>query len=760
MTRQVHYSMTTDASVDLVLFVNGLPVATVELKSQTSGQNINHAVRQYRFDRDPRELLFAFKKRALVHFAVDTDEASMTTKLAGRETRFLPFNQGWGTGSGNPPAPGKHKTHYLWEEIWERHGWIDILSRFIHLAKVEEVRNGKTLTSEKLIFPRYHQLDATRKLVAHAQRHGTGNNYLVMHSAGSGKSNTIAWLSHHLSSLHGDDDQVIFDSIIVITDRRILDRQLQDTIYQFEHKSGVVKKIDQHSDQLARAMESGTRIIITTLQKFPFISTKLQQIAGKHFAIIVDEAHSSQTGEAAHKLKQLLAVVNDLETQEEDPPDGEDDVINTVTAAGRLPNVSYFAFTATPKHKTLALFGTLQEGTTERRPFHVYSMRQAIEEEFILDVLKNYTTYKTYYRLEKKALDDPEVETGKAGRAIAKYLEIHPHNIAQKIEIIVEHFRNKTMPRIDGRAKAMVVARSRRQAVAYKLAFDAYIRDKGYGIKSLIAFSGTVTDDLGLSHTEVSMNNGLSEKRLAATFDTDDFRVLLVAEKYQTGFDQPLLHTMYIDKRLDGVKAVQTLSRLNRIFPPSKEDTFVLDFVNDAETIRKAFEPYYEEAYIEDVTDPNLLFDLKEKVAAKQVLWQEDIDAAWLALEGSESIERANAVLNSAIDPVIERWRVLNQPEREEFRTLLQSYIRLYAYLLHIVPFASVELLKLYEVGRFVLRKLRRDVGEPLQLDDQVALRYYRVTKTGEHRIALGHDELPGLGGPSEVGTLELRENS
>mgnify|MGYP001480330030 CR=1 FL=1 len=760
VTQQMHFDPKSEQSVDLVLAVNGLPVATAELKSQTSGQTVEKAMHQYRHDRDPKLPLFSFKRRALVHFAVDADLAYMTTRLAATSTHFLPFNRGQRTpgghtAAGNSPNASGHRTAYLWEDVWERDSWLDILERFMHLEKLEEQRDGKKVIKESLIFPRYHQLDATRSLVAHAHDHGPGHNYLIQHSAGSGKSNTIAWLAHHLSSLHGADDALVFDSTIVITDRRVLDKQLQDTIYQFEHKSGVVAPIDKDSDQLAAAMTAGTKIIITTLQKFPFILQKIGTLGAKRFAIVVDEAHSSQTGEAAHKLKKLLASVGESE-QEEDAPDGEDELVKEVQAVGRLSHVSYFAFTATPKAKTMALFGEKQE-VGGYRPFHVYSMRQAIEEKFILDVLQNYTTYKTFYRLEKQGIDDPEVETRKAGRAIAKFMELHPHNIAQKVQVMVDHFASKVMPKIEGKAKAMVVARSRIQAVKYKQAFDAYIREKGYPIKSLVAFSGGVKDELDIEYTEPGMN-GFGEKEVPKKFASEEFRVLLVAEKYQTGFDQPLLHTMYVDKRLDNVKAVQTLSRLNRIYP-GKDDTFVLDFVNDAETIRKAFLPYYEEACLPEETDPNLLYDLKNKIMDAQVLWPDNVEAAWRALESPADVKLGNAALNAALDPAVERFTAKETGEQEEFRAQLQGYVRLYAYLLHIVPFSDVDLLKLYEVGRFLLRKLpRRNAGEAFDLDDQIALRYYRLTKTGDHKIALGGDELPGLEGPSAVGTLEVRD--
>ena len=761
VTRQVHYDPKSDKSIDLVLAVNGLPVATAELKSQTSGQNVKHAIHQYQTDRDPRLPLFAFKKRALVHFAVDTDEVWMTTRLAGTGTRFLPFNRGvtsvgGHTAAGNPVNPDGHRTAYLWEEVWARDSWLDIIERFIHLEKIEEERDGKLVTRESIIFPRYHQLDATRRLVIDAKSHGPGHRYLVQHSAGSGKSNTIAWLAYHLASLHGYDDKPVFDTTIVISDRRVLDKQLRDTIYQFEHKAGVVQAIEQGSTQLAEALIAGTKIIITTLQKFPFVMKKIDHLGGKHFAIVIDEAHSSQTGEAAHKLKKLMEGAGP-DDQEEDAPDGEDTVVHEVKTYEGLTHVSHFAFTATPKAKTIALFGTRREGEDRVVPFHTYSMRQAIEEQFIVDVLQNYTTYKTFYRLEKKGLEDPEVETGRAGKAIARFVELHPYNIAQKVQVILDHFATKVAPLLDGEARAMVVTRSRIQAVKYKLAFDKYIKKMGLPFQSIVAFSGTVTDDMNLAFTEVGMNH-FNEKELPEKFNSGDYRVLLVAEKYQTGFDQPLLHTMYVDKRLDGVKAVQTLSRLNRMYP-GKDEVFVLDFVNDAESIRQAFLPYYEQAYLEEETDPNLLFDLKTKIMDAQILWTENVEAGWTALQSSGDETKGNAALNAALDPPVERFKEREKTAQEEFRNWLGGYVRLYAYLLHIIPFADLELLKLYDVGRFLLRKLpRKGSMGALDLDDQVALRYYHLTKTGEHHIALSGDELPGLEGPTAVGETTEHE--
>jgi len=557
--------------IDVTLAVNGLPVVTVELKNPLTGQRAANAVEQYMEDRDERDLLFSFKKRALVHFAVDPDEAWMTTRLKGKETTFLPFNRGNGHGAGNPPVEDNWKTHYLWDEVLQADSLLDILQRFMHLeAKERQVKTDKgarTIRKETMIFPRYHQLDAVRKLVAHARQHGSGRNYLIQHSAGSGKSNSIAWLAHRLASLHGANDEKVFHSVVVVTDRRVLDQQLQNTIYQFEHKTGVVEKIDEDTQQLARALSNGTPICITTIQKFPFISRALSTLekkgtgvkidtAGKRFAVIVDEAHSSQSGDTATTLRGMLnkdgieAAIAAQLSDEEDSDLSEEAraaILRDALKRARQPNLSFFAFTATPKFKTKVLFD--EPGPSGASPFHEYTMRQAIEEGFIMDVLQNYTTYKRFFGLIKQVEDDPEVPRKKAAKALTRYLELHPVNIEQVVSVIVEHFRLYIMHELGGRAKAMVVTGSRLAAVKYKLAFDRYIKDRGYsGIRSLVAFSSTVEDpdDPGSSYTEVSMNGGLAESELPETFERDDYRVLLVAEKYQTGFDQPLLQTMYV----------------------------------------------------------------------------------------------------------------------------------------------------------------------------------------------------------------------
>ncbi|WNN88695.1 type I restriction endonuclease subunit R [Gloeocapsopsis dulcis] len=630
ITRQVRYSTCNENSIDLLLSINGLPVATVELKNQFTGQDVEKAKQQYRRDRDDRELLFQFKRRALVHFAVDPDEAWMTTRLDGSKTRFLPFNQGYNKGAGNPPNPNGYKTTYLWEEIWLKDSWLDIVGRFLHLEQDTIKLNGKSAKKESLIFPRFHQLDVVRKLTADAKAKGAGQNYLIQHSAGSGKSNSIAWLAYQLANLYNDYNARVFDSVIVITDRRVLDQQLQDTIYQFDHVAGVVQKVDRNASQLAEALASGTNIIITTLQKFPFVLDKIGELPKRNYALIVDEAHSSQGGEASKKMKEVLTVIDLSRSAKEsggsygnEDEDEEDWVRKSMLSRGKQPNLSFFAFTATPKPKTLEVFGHLNnQGQPE--PFHLYSMRQAIEEGFIMDVLQNYTTYKTYFRLTKAIADDPQIHKKKASKAIARFLSLHPHNLAQKTEVIVEHFRQCVMPKIGGKAKAMLVTASRPHVIRYKDEFDKYLKKQGYNdIKALVAFTAFIDRETGISYTESDIN-GFGERELPEKFETDEYQLLIVADKYQTGFDQPLLHTMYVDKKLSGVKAVQTLSRLNRTCP-GKEDTFVLDFANEEQEIIDAFQPYYEQTLLAATTNPNRLYDLKNRIDSFQIIWTSEV---------------------------------------------------------------------------------------------------------------------------------------
>jgi type I restriction enzyme R subunit len=769
VTRQVKYSLKNENALDLVLSINGLPVATVELKNQFTGQDTTNARRQFIEDRDPAELLFQFKKRALVHFAVDADEVYFTTALNRGKTRFFPFNKGFNRGAGNPLNPKGHKTAYLWEEIWQKDSWLDIVGRFIHLETETKTEDGKKRKEERIIFPRYHQLTAVRELEYKAKTQGTGKNYLIQHSAGSGKSNSIAWLSYRLYSLYGGDDKKVFNSVVVITDRRVLDKQLQDTIFQFEHKAGVVQKIDQNTGQLRDALLEGSSIIITTLQKFPFVlesiarlaketgadaDTALTKIAQNKYAVIIDEAHSSQSGESTKDMKSVLGgkkFENKENEASEDEPDGEDFIRQSILDRGKQPNISFFAFTATPKPKTLEVFGENGEAS------HLYSMRQAIEERFILDVLKNYVTYQTFFKLSKAIEDDPEVNKKKASRAIARFMSLHPYNLSQKTEVMVEHFRQITAKRIGGKAKAMVVTGSRLHAVRYYFEFKKYLKEKGYNdIKPLVAFSGKVPDpDLPSKTYTESELNGFGEKELPERFKTDEFQLLLVADKYQTGFDQPLLHTMYVDKKLSGVKAVQTLSRLNRTHA-GKDDTFVLDFANDREEILKSFQPYYEITSLEAPSDPNRLYDLKREIEKVQIVWQSEVDNFCREYYAKPNLHqnKVNGLINAYVDPAVHRFAALEDEEvRDDFKNSATSFINAYAYLSQIMPFEDEELEKFYTYCRFLLLKLpKRNLNDRFKLKDEVSLEYHRLQKISEGSIVLEPAVAYKLKTPTEAG--------
>lgn len=777
VTRQLHFSPKCEKSLDVTLSLNGIPVVTVELKNPLTGQTVDDALRQYRRDRDPREPIFEFKRRTLVHFAADTEAVRMTTRLAGNATHFLPFDKGREGGAGNPsdPAGRTYRTAYLWEEVLQRDSLLDILARFLHL-QIDEKRDdqGRKVKVESMIFPRYHQLDAVRRLVDLARAEGVGHNYLVEHSAGSGKSNTIGWLAHRLASLHDAGNQRVFDSVIVVTDRVVLDQQLQDTIYQFEHKRGVVQQIDERSRQLAEALENAVPIIITTLQKFPFVSRQLLKLAEergeqgtgmlptRRCAVIIDEAHSSQGGETATDLKEVLGG-EDLREEArrraiEERREDLEELFRSMVKRGRQANLSFFAFTATPKHKTLAVFGRNGE------PIHRYTMRQAIEEYFILDVLKNYTTYATYYKLLKACEDDPQVERKKAAKALARFLRLHPHNIAQKTEVMVEHFQAVVRHKIGGRAKAMVVTGSRLEAVRYKQSFDRYIKEKGYAIKTLVAFSGTVQDDKlpDVAYTEEKMNLGIREKELPEKFATQEYQVLLVAEKYQTGFDQPLLHTMYVDKRLAGIQAVQTLSRLNRIHP-LKEDTFVLDFVNDRGEIREAFKGYYEGAEMGEEVDPARMYAIKGELDASGIYLGEEVERFGVVYFKPKQRQSAqdHQAINAALDPAVSRFAVLQENEEDEaelWRGKVQAFRNLYAFLSQIIPYQDSDLERLYVFLRHLAAKLpRRRSGPAYQFDDEVRLEYYRLQKISEGSISLKEGTAQPLDGPKEVGSGMVR---
>ena len=778
--------------IDMVLSVNGIPVITIELKNEMSatGWTVEDAKYQYRKERNPQGKLFEFKKRALVHFAVDTQEVYMTTKLEGENTRFLPFNRGFNDGKGNPPVENDVRTAYLWREVLRKDSLMELIGRFLHLSREErKIRTDsgfRYITSESMIFPRFHQLDAVRKLIAHTKTHGAGKNYLIQHSAGSGKSNTIAWLAHHLASLHNANDEKIFNSVIIVTDRVVLDRQLQETVAQFEQTDGVVQKIDKDTHQLTAALAANVPIIITTIQKFPYVMHSIQTKAkhgehisldteGKRFAVIVDEAHSSQTGETAGELRQVLnksgieaaiaAEFLDLDEDEQADIEVQKNILREQFKRSRQDNLSFFAFTATPKWKTLALFDEPNEqGET---PFHSYSMKQAIEEGFILDVLANYATYKQYFRLLRTADSDIELPKHKAKKELMRFVNLHPSVISQKVEIIIEHFQSVTRHKIGGYAKAMVVTSSREAAVRYKLAFDEYIAEKGYeGIKSLVAFSGKVIlpEQTEKEYTEPSMNGGIKETELPEQFDSDNYQVLLVADKYQTGFDQPLLHTMFVDKVLSGVQAVQTLSRLNRT-TKGKEDTFVLDFVNDHEAIYDAFKPYYQRTALGDIPSDEKLDSLGNTLDEWKIYTQSDIDEfanIWFSGRTTPT-NSEHKRLNAVIDKAIEKYKhISDDPEHNEeqqklFKSQLQSYLNLYLFVSQILPYADSIHEKRYVYLKALMMKLPRGKqSEKLDLSKMAILQYYRLQQIGEGSIKLNEGEAEPQKGSTDVGTGQV----
>lgn len=752
VVRQVRFSTKNANCLDLVLFLNGIPIFTAELKNPLTGQDVEDAIRQYKTDRDPREPLLAYG-RCLAHFAVDPDLVYVATKLAVQKTRFLPFNKGKFGGAGNPPispTQNGYATAYLWEESWARDSVLDLIRQFIHEVE-EEDDNGRKTGKRFLIFPRYQQLDCVRKLVTDARATGAGQRYLIQHSAGSGKSFTIAWLAHQLATLHDASDHRVFDSIVIVTDRRVLDRQLQTTMRQFEQTLGVVENIDTTSRQLKEALESGKTIIVTTLQKFPVIAKEIGELSGKRFALIVDEAHSSQSGESTKSLKSVLSAgsLEAAESEEAATETPEEELENTILAEmekrGRLPNLSTFAFTATPKPKTLELFGT-KRADGRFVPFHLYSMRQAIEEGFILDVLATYATYKAYWRLLKRVEDDPRYDKKKADYLLKSFVELHPHAIGEKVKISVEHFAAKVQGEIGGKAKAMIVTRSRLHAVRYKLAVDKYFLERGYPFKALVAFSGKVEDG-GQSYTESGMN-GFPETQTAKTFERPEYRFLIVANKFQTGFDQPLLHTMYVDKKLGGVGAVQTLSRLNRTHP-EKTGTMVLDFANELEEIKDAFEPYYETTVLSEATDPNLLYEVQARLSEFPVFTVADVDAfAKVYFDPKSTQDRLYAVLSR----VVERFGELSKNEKDDFRGQLTDYLRLYSFLVQVLPFTDAELEKLYVFARHIRRLLPADREElPREVQQNIDMESYRIQQTASGKIAL--ERRPGVLDPVSTKT-------
>jgi type I restriction enzyme R subunit len=739
--RQVFFSPKNRKSLDLVVFINGIPLISFELKNELTKQNVQHAIRQYKEDRDPNEELFRLG-RLMVNFAVDTEEVWMCTHLKGEQSYFLPFNKGHLNGAGNPPAEGI-KTEYLWKEILKKSNLTDIVQNFCQFVEEEkeyldEKGKVKLRKEKKLIFPRYHQWRVVRRLLEHASETGSGQKYLIQHSAGSGKSNSISWLAHQLVGLHDQTGQNnIFDTIIVVTDRRVLDAQIRNNIRQFQQVAGVVEAITEGSKQLKQALEEGKKIIITTIQKFPHIVEEIGDLPGNHFAVIIDEAHSSLSGQMARKLNQAIAKTEDEETDPEtedgDTITGEDLIAELIKSRKLLPNVSYFAFTATPKNKTLELFGVpYQEGEkTKFKAFDLYAMKQAIEEGFIMDVLQNYTTYQSYYALLKKIEDDPEYDKQRAQKKLRHFVESHEHAIKKKTALMVDHFMEEVIRKrkVGGKAKAMLVTSSRANAVTYKKAFNDYLKKINSPYKAIVAFSGEID-----GKTEANLN-GFSSASIPAEFEKSEYRFLIVANKYQTGFDQPLLHTMYVDKKLGGVNAVQTLSRLNRSHP-LKQETFVLDFANTADDIKKAFDPFYECTILGEGTDPNKLFDLQDALDNYQVYSIEQVNEFSDKLLANHPLDQ----LHSLLSKCSEVFKQDLTPEQQvDFRLKAKTYVRLYVFLSQMVPFENPYLERLY----IFLTHLQNKLGSDASVDmakgilSNIDMDSYRLQLEATNRILM-----------------------
>lgn len=757
--RQWHYSQQNNNSVDMMLAINGIPVVAIELKNQLTGQTVDNAKLQWQYDRDQREPAFWLNHRILAYFAVDLYEAWMTTELKGTDTYFLPFNQGSNGagndgGAGNPQAEDdNYVTSYIWENVLQKDSLLDIIQKFISFEVKTEKKDGKNVTKKRLIFPRFHQLDVVRKLIADVRENGSGNNYLIQHSAGSGKSNSIAWTAYRLASLHNDTNEPVFTSVVIVTDRRNLDAQLQETITGFDHMFGSVCAIDEKksSKDLRDALNAGKRIIVTTLQKFPVIYEEVDDTTDKRFAIIVDEAHSSQTGSSAIKLKAALADVSDalkeyaeLEGKAEDELlDDNDRLVREMIAHGRHKNLSFFAFTTTPKGATLEMFGT-EWNDGSYHPFHVYSMRQAIEEGFILDVLQNYTTYRTCYQIAKNTKDNPDVPQSKALKTIKKYEELHPYNIQQKSAIIVETFRNVTKQKIKGKGKMMVVTSSRLAAVRYYHEIKNYLESNGYNdVEILAAFSGSIKDPddkRDIEWTESKLN-GVNESQTKQIFH-DEGNILIVAEKYQTGFDEPLLHTMIVDKKLRGVKAVQTLSRLNRTHP-DKQDTFILDFVNSKEDILKAFQPFYQETLLAQEINTDLIYKTQKMLREFKIYDDSDIENVNKIYfdEDKRKANKIQAAITNALLPIQRKYNDLNQEQRYQFRKLCRTFVKWYEYITQIVRMFDKQMHDEYIFCSYLAKVVPADPKIPFDLGDRVKLKYYNLEKTYEGSIGLVKEE-------------------
>ncbi|MCH5194351.1 MAG: type I restriction endonuclease subunit R [Oscillospiraceae bacterium] len=722
--------------IDLVIFLNGLAIMSFELKCNFAGQSASDAMYQYRMERDPKDRLFLFKAGTLVNFAMDLNEVYMTTKLDGEKTFFLPFNQGSGegvnAGAGNPPCEDEYPVHYMWDDILKKDTVLDLISKFMFISskESEDEKTGKIKATENVIFPRYHQLDAVRKLLADVGHNLTSLNYLIQHSAGSGKTNTIAWLAYRLATLHDADNKIIFDNVIIMTDRVVVDRQLQKAIMGMEHKSGFIRVMDEkcNSADLAVALNGNTKIIATTIQKFPYITENVKGLKNKRFAVIIDEAHSSTAG------KDMAAVTQSLGMGDEAYQDMEDEIAAEIARNGKQSNVSMFAFTATPKPTTLQLFGKQNEHG-QREAFHIYSMKQAIEEGFILDVLQNYTTYKTFYQINKEIEEDPKMQTASAKRQIARFVELHDTNISQRIEVIVEHFRTTVMTELGGQAKAMVVTASRQAAVKYRQALEDYCNKKNYkNIHALVAFSGKVKlPDDDTEYSEAGMN-GIPEDRLTKEFDKDDYQVLLVANKYQTGFDQPKLCAMYILKKLKGVNAVQTLSRLNRICPPFEKKTFILDFVNSYEDIVNAFAPYYTTTLLLNSVTPSAIYDIEAQIDAYAVIDPEDVDKVNSILYKEKVSAAEKKKINFCLEKsqkLIEHYSIDKQ---REIITEMKHFVRFYEFMIQVSCFEDIELHKKYNYIILLLSHINiKHPGGGYNLDGKIRATQFVQKKQEEH---------------------------
>ena len=727
--RQLYYSTKNRKSIDMVIFVNGIPMITIELKNELSGQNIYDGIEQYKKDRDPREELLKFG-RCVVHFTLDSELIYMTTKLDGAKTVFLPFNRGLNggkgyigiqTGAGNPESNGV-KTAYFWEEILSKDILTHIFKNYVQMFdKVDK----------RLIFPRFHQFDVVHKLLADAKEYGAGKRYLIQHSAGSGKSNSISWLAHQLTGLHNSENSLVFDSVIVVTDRKVLDKQIQDNIQQFYHKKGVVKAITKGSKELRESLQEGKKIIISTIQKFPYIVKDVSYLKRKTFAIIIDEAHSSQSGKTAQKLSEAIRDKDGEELTDEDK------IVEIIKNKKLQPNASYFAFTATPKAKTKELFGSkiIVDGQEKFIPFHLYSMKQAIEEGFILNVLDNYITYNSYYNLKRTVKDDPEYDKKRANAKLKKYVEGDERTIQTKAKIMIDHFNTYSSKKIKNRAKAMVVTSSREHAIKYYQAFKKYLEHIGSIFEALVAFSDEIDID-GISYTESGLN-GFGEAKLKDNFKDEKYRFLIVADKYQTGFDEPLLHTMYVDKKLGGVAAVQTLSRLNRTMT-NKEDTFVMDFYNSSEDIKEAFSKFYETTYLKEATDPNILFDLMGALNDFEIYTVDIVNDFVSKVINNEK----EPIIHAILDSVKNEYDTKSDDEQIDFIQKTTSFLRLYAFLSQILPYEDVALERLYIFLKILSTKIKPKRSEDLAqgILDNVDFDSYRVQLDKKEDMALESD--------------------